>query len=447
MTMQIHLPNIQLRPYQVDIWNQIVNKGCKKAFIVWHRRAGKDLVSLQILFTKAFTDIGNYWYILPQQNQVRKAIWEGITGRGLDSESHGVRYLDTLPKELIFARNNSEMKLILKDPRDLNKPGSIISFLGGDNYDALVGSGIKGCVISELALQKPNLYDLAIEPMLNETKGFVLFNSTPRGDGYAKDMFDFLSKKEQYYTQLLTIEDTNVLDKSVIDEERERGKLEEVIQQEYYCSWEGSILGSYYSDSLRRAKFGEYPYDPRHPVYTMWDLGVDDSTAIWFVQFIEGAIRLIDYYENHSFGLGHYANIVLNRGYDLYSAHYLPHDGRHRQLTTDEQAQSIESQLIKLGLDNIRIVPRTTDLIADKQAVRSVIPMCQFNTKTLDGFRALKQYRREYDANRQKFKDTPLHDWTSHGADAFRILPYIENQINYKKHNRNSVSWGGITKW
>lgn len=443
---QVNLPNIQLRPYQVGIWTQMIINGCKKAFIVWHRRAGKDLVSLHILFTKAFLEVGNYWYILPQQNQVRKAIWEGVTGKGLDGEKHGSRYLDTLPNELIYSKNNSEMKIVLRHPDDLNKPGSIISFLGGDNYDALVGSGIKGCVISELALQKPNLYEIVIEPMLNETNGFVLFNSTPRGDGYAKDMFDFLTKKDKYFTEILTIEDTGVVPLERIEEERERGKFEEIIQQEYYCSWEGAILGAYYADSLKKAKFGEYPYDPRHPVSTVWDLGVDDATAIWWIQFIDGVIRVIDYYENHSYGLGHYADVVLNKDYDRYGCHYLPHDGRHRQLTVDEKAQSIQSQLIKLGLNNVSIIPKTSDLLADIQAVRGIIPLCQFNTSTIDGYRALKQYRREYDDARKKFKDTPLHDWTSHGADAFRIIPYIERTLNKKKIQRQSREWEGL-KW
>ena len=439
--MLINLPAIKLRDYQVDIWNKCVIDDCKKAFIVWHRRAGKDLTSIQIMLGWALKDKGNYWYLLPQQNQVRRSIWEGIT-------KEGTKYLDTIPKELVYAKKESEMKIILKDPQNPSQPGSIISFLGDDNYDSLAGAGIKGCVISELALQKPSLYDLIIEPMLKETKGRVLFNSTPRGEGYAKDMFDFLSKKPEYYTSLLTIEDTGVVNPDDLQEERERGKPEEIIQQEYYCSWEGSIYGAYYADMLKKARVGDYPYDARFPVLTMWDIGVDDAMAIWWVQFVEGSIRVIDYYENHTFGLGHYASIVLNKPYERYSYHFLPHDGSHRQLTTDEKAQSIQSQLQKLGLDNIHLVPRTSNVIQDIHAVRGILPLCSFNQETTkDGIACLKQYHREFDEKRHKFKDTPDHDWTSHGADAFRMLPYIDNFIKpntvkkYKAQEFGGIEW------
>lgn len=438
--MEISLPSIHLRPYQVDIWNKCVCEDVKKSFIVWHRRAGKDLTSIQIIVAWAMLEKGNYWYLLPQQNQVRRSIWEGIT-------KDGVKYLDTIPKELVFARKESEMKIILRDPQDPSKPGSIISFLGGDNYNSLAGSGIKGCVISELALQKPSLYDLIIEPMLKETKGKVLFNSTPRGEGYAKDMFDFLAKKEEYYTSLLTIEDTGVVDPADLEEERERGKPEEIIQQEYYCSWQGSIYGAYYADALKKAKFGEYPYDPRHPVFTMWDIGVDDAMAIWFAQIIDGAIRIIDYYENNTYGLGHYAQIVLGKPYERYSYHFLPHDGSHRQLTADEKSQSIQSQLMKLGLSNIKLIPRTNSVIEDIYSVRGILPLCSFNLATTkDGVSCLKQYHREYDEKRRKFKDTPEHDWTSHGADAFRILPFAEKIITKPQNSFKSKTFGGI-KW
>ena len=439
-TKKINLPAIDLRPYQIKVWSRLFKENIKKAFLVWHRRAGKDIFCLQVMFARALMEVGNYWYILPQQNQVRRSIWEGIT-------SDGRRYIDLFPEELVFAKNNSEMKLTLRHPNDPSKAGSIITFLGGDNYDALVGAGIKGCVISELALQKPNLYDLVIEPMLKETKGWVLFNSTPRGEGYAKDMFDFLNSNDKYLTSLLTIEDTGVVNPEDLQEERQRGKPEEIIQQEYYCSWQGAIYGAYYADVLSRAKYGKYPYDPRHPVYTAWDLGLDDAMAIWFVQFIDGSIRVIDYYENTGFGLGHYANVVLNKPWgDSYRAHYLPHDANHRQHTSQEQTQTIEGMLLGLGLNRIERVPRTNDVIADIQATRGIIPMCEFNEDAKDGYTALKHYHKDYDEKRRKFKDTPEHDWSSHGADAFRIIPFIERDVNRnnKVGLRQTKKWGGV---
>ena len=433
--MAIEIPVLPLRSYQAEVWDYLWANDCRKAYLIWHRRAGKDLFCFQYLIARAMIDVGNYWYLLPQQNQVRRAIWEGITSKGF-------RYIDMIPEEWVWKKSEQEMKIYLKNPADPSQPGSIISFLGGDRYDTLVGAGIKGCVISEHALQRPNLYDLAIEPMLNESRGWVIFNTTPRGENHAHDMYKFIKSEPQYYTSMLTVDDTKVVDLSLIDEERRRGKPEEIIQQEYYCSFAGSIHGAYYADMLQKAEVGDFPYDERFPVHTCWDLGVSDSMAIWFVQFVNGTIRLIDYYENSNYGLGHYADVVNNKGY-RYAGHHLPHDGTQRQLTSAEKAQSIQGQLLTLGLNRVDVIPRTKDVYADIQAVRSILPICKFDNKCKEGYAALKAYRREWDENRQCFKNTPLHDWTSHGSDAFRIIPFIERTGNVKR-NFEAVSWGGM---
>lgn len=138
------IPLLPLRDYQAKAWDYLMSHNTRRSFFIWHRRAGKDLFGLQYLVARAMMEVGNYWYILPQQNQVRRAIWEGIT-------SKGTRYLDLIPEEWVYKKSEQEMKITLKDPRNQSQPGSIISFLGGDRYDSLVGAGIKGCVISEYA--------------------------------------------------------------------------------------------------------------------------------------------------------------------------------------------------------------------------------------------------------------------------------------------------------
>lgn len=436
--MQIKLPVCPLRDYQEKIWDALYRDKIQRAFLLMHRRAGKDVLCLQYMLARAVVEVGNYWYLLPQQNQVRRAIWEGMTSQGLP-------YLSMIPPALVYKKIDNEMKIILRHPLQPQKPGSILSFLGGDRYDALVGAGIKGAVISEYALQRPGLFDLAIEPMLRETKGWVIFNTTPRGANHAKEMYDFLTAQkaagQKVFVCKLTIDDTMVLSKNDLDEERARGKPEELIQQEYYCSFEGAIYGAYYAAELERYEnqCGVYPYQDAYPVYTMWDLGVSDAMAIWFVQFVEGAIHVIDYYENSSFGLGHYAQKVMQKPY-RYAGHFLPHDGAKRQLTLDEKAQSIQNQLLRAGLEKVEVMQRTNDVYADIQAVRALFSRCFFDReKTKNGYLALKEYRREYDENRRCFKQTPYHDWTSHGADAFRMLPYVERKVCQKNQVKSFV--------
>lgn len=432
---EINLPVLELRDYQQYIWDRLWRENIKKAFLVWHRRGGKDLFCYQYLIAKAIKEIGNYWYLLPETQQVRNAIWEGVTAKGF-------KYINFVPPELIHKVDNQSMKIYLKDPNNPRESGSIISFLGGDRYDKRVGAGLKGCVISEYALQKVNLYDLAIEPMLKETDGWVLFNTTPRGENHAKDMFDFLSTKSHYLTSLLTIEDTKAVDPKLLDEERERGKAEELIQQEYYCSFEGAISGSYFGRVLKdnKDKFTSVPHDPRFKVHTFWDLGVSDAMAIWFIQFVGKAIHVIDHYENTDYGLAHYAGYVEEKPYQ-YNTHHLPHDGRKRELGKEEKALTIQRQLRDLGLHNTKVHPRRNNIIGTIQLTRALLPRCYFDKeKTKYGYECLKQYRREFDEKRNCFKETPLHDWSSHSFDAFSLITFVNEEKKKVGANRRCYS-------
>jgi len=436
--VEINLPLITLRDYQQEIWDQWFNKRVRKMSLEWARRHGKDLFSLNIMIAEAMIEVGNYWHILPESQQIRNAIWEGVT-------AGGVKYLDFIPPELIHKKDNQSMKIYLKHPQKPDEPGSIISFVGGDRYDKRVGAGLKGAIISEHSLQKPNLYDLAVEPMLKETKGWVIFNYTPRGENQATKMWDWLETKEEYIASRVTIADTGIVTEKDLAEERERGKPEEIIQQEYYCSREGAIYGSYYGDMLKQYKkdhVGSYSYDAGYPVHTLWDLGISDSMSIWFVQFIGKDIHIIDYYENSNYALGHYASLLQGKGY-MYAMHHLPHDGNKRHLTEGERAITVQQQLKNLNVSPIKIHPARGDIYGAIQRTRTMLSRCFFNAETTkDGYEALKQYRREWDENRQVFKNTPLHDWTSHAADAFSILSMIES-IATKKRGAVTKKWSG----
>jgi hypothetical protein len=385
------------------------------------------------MIAESFLDVGNYWHVLPQQQQVKQAIWDGIT-------SNGQKYLDFIPESLIYKRDNQSMKIYLVDPSNPKKSGSIISFVGGDNYDKKVGAGLKGAIISEHSLQKPNLYDIAVEPMLKETKGWCIFNYTPRGENHATKMFDYLEASDDPMERAskVTNHDTGLVTLEEIEKERKRGKPEELIQQEYYCDRSGANQGTYYGDILKhnKNKVGKFAYDPQYPVHTLWDLGISDEMAIWFVQFIQKEIRVFDYYENTNYALGHYASVLQGKGY-LYAMHHLPHDGTKRQLTQAEMAISIEQQLKNLGVRPIKIHERRMDIYGIIQKVRATLPRCYFddNEQVRIGYEALKQYRREWDENRQIYKNTPYHDWASNGADAFSIIADIESVGGMPKHS------------
>ena len=194
--------------------------------------------------------------------------------------------------------------------------------------------------------------------------------------------------------------------------------------QEYECSFDAAILGAIFGIEMREAteqgRIREVAYDPELPVHTAWDLGYRDDTAIWFYQVSRGEIRILDYYGVSGATIDDLAEVVLGKRYKL-GKHYLPHDARAKTLASG--GKSIVEQLaFHLGINNLAIVP---DLgVQDGiQAARLALPRCYFDAeKCREGVEALRQYQREYDEDKKAFRQTPRHDWTSHPADAFRML-------------------------
>lgn len=410
-SIDVDIPyNFDLRPYQLAQYKAMDN-GIKRVVKCWHRRAGKDLTDFNYMIKEAVTTKDNYWYVLPQYGQARKAIWENMT-------KDGRRYLSYIPDAIIKRKREQDMMIELIN-------GSIIRLLGGDDVDTLVGAGPRGVVMSEYSLHKPSTWHY-LEPMIIERNGWVIFNGTPRGHNHFYDLMEMAKGNPDWFWQICTVDDTGVVSEEAIQKMRDEGKPEENIQQEYYCSFQGSIHGSYYGPIIADLeKNGQVSDDVLHDVnlqvHTHWDLGMRDSTAIWFYQQSANQIRVIDYYECSGEGLQHYIQVLeskrINDGYK-YGRHYGPHDIKVRELGTGKSRLEVAASL---GL--IFDVAKSIPVVDGIDAVRSVLPRCWFNKKkTKMGFEALKQYRKEYDEKNKCFKSHPLHDWTSHAADAFRGL-------------------------
>lgn len=409
--MMIEIPNAwNPRPYQAQLWNAL-ESGKKRAVAVWHRRAGKDSLSLNWTAAQAFQRVGVYWHMAPTQKQVRKIVWDNIDGQGR-------RIIDQVfPKELRANQKDNEMQITLKN-------GSIWQCVGSDNYDSLVGTNPVGVVFSEYSIADPKAWDY-IRPILRENGGWALFIYTPRGPNHGKELYDMANNDPDWFAQILTVDDTNVLTPNDVSAERRAGMSEAMIDQEFYCSFSGIVDGSYYGKQIQQLRSNDQitriPHEPTLPVSTAWDLGVSDDTAIWFYQKVGLEYRILRYYENRGVGIEHYAQHLATLPY-VYDTHNLPHDAGHTQLAT---GRSIAKQLQQLTGTRTHTSPREMSL-ADEigvQAVRDLLPKCWFDYENCkDGLRKLELYRRAYDEKREVFKDKPLHDFTSHAADAFREL-------------------------
>ncbi len=397
------------REYQLPLF-QYLESGGKRAICVWHRRAGKDLTGINWISVCSIMRPGLYWHLFPTYNQGRKIAWEGMTKTGRKFISH-------FPKENIVAINNTEMRVTFKT-------GSIYQVVGSDNPDRLVGANPIGIILSEYALQDPRAWDY-IRPILLENEGWAVFIYTPRGRNHGYTLLNHAKKNAKWFTQVLSVNDTMAVPVEAIDEEREAGMPEELIQQEFYCSFDAALVGAYYGNHMKAAldtgRIGQFPYDSQLMVNTAWDLGIGDQTVILFYQVLGQQIRIIDCYSNSGEGLQHYVNILEkgHRSQYVYGNHYAPHDIMAKDLSTGrtrlETAQS-------LGL-RFRVVPKMS--IEDGiEAVRSILSRIYWNEdrNTEHLIEAARQYRKEWDDKKRCFHDRPYHDWTSDFMDALRYL-------------------------
>jgi hypothetical protein len=328
MTSQLAL-TFQPRPYQIPLI-QALNSGIKRAVFVAHRRAGKDILAFnwaifQLLLNPGWTA----FHILPTYSQAKKVIWDANT-------NESKRLLDYIPDQLIEQKNGQEMKIRLTN-------GSMYQLIGSDNIDNLVGTNPKIIIFSEYAIQSPAAWDY-LRPILDVNKGYALFISTPRGKNHFYDMLIRNRKNPAWYCEVLSIKDTGVLNEQDIDAIREEGVSEELIQQEYYCSFNRGVEGSYYGKLIEKARDEQricnVPYDTRIPVHTAFDIGFGDSTSIVFWQEVGGEIRIIDFYENNGEGIAHYAKLLQSKTY-VYGTHYMPHDAGSGSIQTGRTLQDV----------------------------------------------------------------------------------------------------------
>lgn len=417
------------RDYQLPIFEAIDN-WVKRIIMVRHRRAWKDKACFNIIVKKAMEVVWIYYYVFPTYSQGKKAAWDGIDRDGWKTINH-------IPKEIITRKNDTEMKVELIN-------GSIIQIIWSDNVDSIVWTNPIGIVFSEYSLQSPAVWDF-LRPILAENGWWAIFNFTPRWDNHAKELLDMAQENPDWMVSIQTVDDTKAISKEVLESERQeiiqKNGSDAIFQQEYYCSFDAWINGSYYAEILTQLEDAwrrtTLPYDSALDVFTVWDLGINDSTAIWFWQRIWKEIRVIDYYENNGEWLSHYVAMLKEKPYRYWTMR-LPHDAQARSLQT---WKTVEEKMYEYWFTDIQIVPKLS-VLDWINSVRAVLPYCWFDReKTERWWKCLKNYHKELDEKRQAFK-WPEHDWSSHGADSFRYLAVV-NEL----YDGTSQKWKIIDSW
>jgi len=407
--VNIDLPlNYSPRPYQKPFW-VAMQGGIKRAVLVWHRRAGKEKSCWNYLIIQALLRVGTYYYIFPDSKMARRILWDGM-------DKEGFKHLAHIPNDLVHAVNNTDMKISLRN-------GSKIQILGSHDVDSLRGPNPVGCVFSEYAEQSPLAWQ-TISPILRENEGWAIFNFTPKGQNHARDLYTMACYNREWFAQLLTIRETKAIAEEEVEKERLEGLMsEDMIQQEYYCSFTLGVEGSYYAKYVQGAKderrIGNVPWDKGLRVYTAWDIGYGDSTAIVFFQLHGKEVRIIDYYEAHGEGLPHYASVLASKPY-LYHHHYAPHDIESHAFSSGLSAKEVGADI---GIKFVTLPTLKLRLEDGIEAARSLFPRLWIDQGACKSLiKCLENYRKEFDDKHNVYKLRPVHDWASHGADAFRYM-------------------------
>lgn len=373
------------------------------AVIVAHRRFGKTVGCINELNKQAIIcskENGRYAYIAPFYSQAKDVAWGYVKQYGLvvpGAEAH-------------------ESELRIDYPN-----GARLRLYGADNYDRMRGLYFDEVILDEYGDMDPRAWSDVIRPALSDRQGKATFIGTPRGQNHFATIWDDAQNNPEWFKLMLKASQTVILPETELVDAR-RQMTAEQYAAEYECSFYGAVIGSYYGREIEWLEAQSYisaavNWEPDTAVHTAWDVG--GTTAIWFFQIIDGLIRIIEYLEGHNQSAGWYASKLRERPYN-YGTHIVPSDANDEK---EIVGISWVDSLAKMDMHNFHILPKQTSIDNGINAARMMLSKCRFaKEKTADGTKALRNYRREWDDKRKTFRDHPLHDWSSHAADAFRHL-------------------------
>ena len=378
--------------------------------------------------------------MLPLKDQVRKAIWDAI-----NPKTGKKRIDEAFPLAIRAATRDTDMFIRFRN-------GSTWQCLGSDNYQGAIGSSPIGIVYSEWALANPSARAY-LRPILLENGGWQAYITTARGKNHAYKSYMAALRDPQALAILQTAHETGVFTPEQLEAERAEYRAlygedagNALFEQEYMCSFDAAILGAIWGAEIakltREGRYTRVPHDPEYPVFTAWDIGKTDATAIFFFQVIANEVRVIDFEQSTLKDPDYFAGrllaqeitiniinneIVIEKGDDIpelahrkaydYKTHWLPHDARAK---TFAAKKSVQQQLDR-ALGNIRITPNLS-WYDGMQAGRKLWDRAVVDYQCEDGLEACKQYRYDWDDDKKKFRDKPVHDWTSHPSDAWRYM-------------------------
>lgn len=424
------------RWYQKEALTALDN-GCTLAVWCWARRGGKDMTAFAYGVKKMVESPINVVLVFPTKEQGKNSFWENI-------ENDGFKTIEHIPKALIDRQDNSNMRIVLKN-------GSTFQIMGATEADALRGANGKVYILSEFVDLPTAVLDV-IRPVVRNNGGQIIIQSTPKIDGVSggtfKILFDRAVDHPHQFASLITAKE--YLSPEALEEERQdciaKNGNDFWFRQEFLCDWGQASSTSYYGAVLealaQKHGIGPFPYIPAFPAFTAWDLGVSDSTAITFFQYIQKKPRIIDYYETHDVGYDPIVAFLGTKPYNM-AWHFIPHDGSVRE------ASDATQRIYKLqdtGLLNSSLLTREGREDGIRRSIEQLIDTEVNAATTVELRRKLQLYKRKFNPLTGDYEG-PEHKTESHAADSVRGMFTAIDQYFDKTTGEFLISAGGQAEY
>lgn len=381
------------------------NRSKRWTCMVCHRRAGKTVSTVNDLIIGVLEcrlPRPQFAYVAPFRDQAKRVAWA---------------YLKYYSEPFWASKpNESELTVHLFGERK-------ISLFGADNPDALRGIYLDGAALDEFGDFKPSVWGNVIRPALSDRRGWAVFGGTPKGRNEFWEVRE-LARKNPDEWQLLELRasESGLIRPDELDTLR-RQLSPEQYAQEYECDFAAAILGAFYGKEIniaeREGRIANVEVDTHLPVHTAWDIGYRDDTAIWWYQVVRGEIHILDFHASSGQNIEFYIALINGKCHN-YGTHWLPHDAKAKTLASGGKS-IIEQLAVGLGMKHLAIVPNL-EIQDGIQAARIALARTWFDSGVEEGIECLRQYQREWDEDKKCFREKPRHDWTSHAADAFRMM-------------------------
>lgn len=443
-TIQLDI-DLVLREYQIPILKAFDN-GIKRFCIVQTRRSGKTWLFWRLMIREAIKKKANYIYVFNSEKQLKESIWEAI-------DNNGVNFIDYVPRELVASIEQGDFRITLKN-------GSTIRLMLGSKPDSIRGGNPYGIVLDEYATLDPTTIQV-VTPILTANKGWMIVTGTPRGDNHFKKLFDSASKNELWYTHsvnalqadMFTTEELAIFRQDSID----LYGNEAYYQQEYMCSWispnSGSVFGELTNIMINKGHFKRIPYDKDLPVYTQWDIGNADHTAIVFFQLTKlQDIHVIDLIEasRATGGVEYFVQEIAKKKIPI-QQHFLPFDADYHKGAKNE---TYTGELRKLGVKNFKVLKRVSTITDKINFLRTEFKRLYIDNHLDRVIESLRGMEFEWNEAKQTWSGKPSHkggysdvcDALCYMAQASRdidgVKPYSGNVITHARTTAGLYGFG-----